>query len=70
MYVKRGKKYAKYLLWEEFKGNKKYLLLHELYWCRVITKKELEEALQLLQGSDAEFFTLSCFFLLYLNETF
>lgn len=70
MYVERGKKYAKDLLWEEFQGNKKYLLLHELYWCGIISKGELEEALRLIQGSDVEFFTLSCFFLLYLNETF
>lgn len=70
MYMKRGKKYARELLWEEFTGNKKYLLLYELHWCGIISKKEMKEALRLGQGNDIYHFMVSCFFLLYLKESF
>lgn len=67
---KRGKKYMIELLWQEFEGEKEALILYELNWCKIITKKELEKAIWEKGGGDTYYFTLACFFLLYLEQEF
>lgn len=63
------------VLWDEFTGEKRFLLIHQLWWDGVITRKEYEEAFFFLhesnlRGSDSYYFTLACFFLLYLDQEF
>lgn len=69
--IKRNEAYMKKVLWEEFEGNKQILILHEFYWCGIITPTEYEEILRTWYRSgegDPYYFTLACFFLLYLDE--